>query len=252
MSELVSNDPVLLVGATSGLARSIARGLAVEGRPLILAARDVEEATLIGADLRVRYGINIAVQAFDALEFDSHGRFFEACLEAASGNLGGMVVCHGDLADGIEAQEDFSVSRRLIDVNYTSFVSILNIAAEYFEHRRSGYLCVLSSVAGDRGRSSNYVYGSTKAAVSTYLQGLRARMTRSGVQVITVKPGFIDTAMTWGLKAPGPVGKAEIVGRDVCRAIAKRRNVVYTPWIYRWVMLIVRLIPEPIFKRLKL
>ena len=243
---------VLMVGATGGLARAIASALAEQGNHLILAGRDLTETSAVACDLRVRYQTETDVQRFEALDTDSHEPFFQACVDGSQRGLDGIVVCHGYMAPQDEARHDFSQARRMIEVNFTSFVSILNLAANYFEQRKRGFICALSSVAGDRGRPSNYLYGSTKAALTAYLQGLRARMARSGVAVITVKPGFIDTAMTWGRAAAGPVGSPEQVGRDVCRAICKRRNVVYTPWFYRWIMTIIRWIPDPLFKRLDL
>ena len=151
----------------------------------------------------------------------------------------------------------------MIDVNFSAAVSVLNRFADYFElphpalsqgERVQRYICGISSVAGERGRQSNYIYGATKAAFTTYLAGLRNRLQRSGVAVITVKPGFVDTSMTWGRLNPDSplVAQPERVGRDIVRAIRKRKNVIYTPWFWAGIMLIIRLIPEPLFKRLRL
>jgi decaprenylphospho-beta-D-erythro-pentofuranosid-2-ulose 2-reductase len=133
-------------------------------------------------------------------------------------------------------------------------VSLGNRFAAHMVPLGRGYLCGVSSVAGDRGRQSNYLYGSTKAGFSTYLDGLRNRLYRSGVAVITVKPGFVDTSMTWGLLNPKSplVAAPERVARDIARAIRKRKNTVYTPWFWALVMLVIRLVPEPIFKRMSL
>jgi decaprenylphospho-beta-D-erythro-pentofuranosid-2-ulose 2-reductase len=143
-------------------------------------------------------------------------------------------------------------ARRVIDTNYTSAVSVLNLAADYLEQRRGGFICGLSSVAGDRGRQSNYLYGSSKAALSTYLQGLRNRLTRARVRVVTVKPGFVDTKMTFGLSGMFLVATPERVAKDISQAIRRGRSVVYTPWFWRPIMLVIRTIPEFIFKRMKL
>ena len=145
-----------------------------------------------------------------------------------------------------------ALNRLAIDTNFTSAASILGLAAGYFEKRRSGYLCVFSSVAGDRGRQSNYVYGSAKAGLTAYLQGLRARLFKSGVDVLTVKPGFVDTAMTWGLPGMFLVATPQRVAADVWRAVQRRRLTLYTPWFWRWVMLMIGSVPEQIFRRLKL
>jgi short-subunit dehydrogenase len=165
------------------------------------------------------------------------------------------------MADQQEAAHHWSLTRQMIDVNFSAAVSVLNRFAAYFENpalaqgeKVRRYICGISSVAGDRGRQSNFIYGATKAAFSTYLAGLRNRLHRSGVAVITVKPGFVDTSMTWGrLNAESPiVAQPERIGRDVARAIRKRKNVMYTPWFWAWIMPIIRLIPEPLFKRLRL
>jgi short-subunit dehydrogenase len=140
----------------------------------------------------------------------------------------------------------------MIDVNFTSAVSLLNYAANLLERRRRGWICALSSVAGDRGRQSNYLYGATKSALSAYLQGLRNRLTPSGVAVISVKPGCVDTSMTYGSdRLPFLVGP-EVVARDVVRAILRRGSVVYTPRLWWPVMTAIRLIPEALFRRMKL
>jgi short-subunit dehydrogenase len=142
----------------------------------------------------------------------------------------------------------------MIDVNYTSAVSLLGLAAAHFASKKTGCICAVSSVAGDRGRQSNFLYGSTKAALTAHLQGLRNRLFRAGVAVVTIKPGFVDTAMTWGLVNPASplVASPKRVARDMARAIERRANVVYSPWFWRWIMAIIRAIPEPLFKRMKL
>ena len=130
----------------------------------------------------------------------------------------------------------------------------MSLAAAHLARRGTGYLCALSSVAGDRGRQSNFLYGATKSALTTYLQGLRNRLARQGVAVITVKPGFVDTAMTWGLLKPGSplVASPDQVARAIEHAIRQQKNDVYTPWFWRWIMAIIKSIPEPIFKRMRL
>jgi decaprenylphospho-beta-D-erythro-pentofuranosid-2-ulose 2-reductase len=246
---------VLILGATSAIARAVAAQLAREGAALILAGRDVEELERSAADLRLRHGVEVAVERFDALGFDSHAAFFQSCVQRAeaweAGEFG-VMLCHGYLPDQRQAASDASIARRVIDTNYTSAVSVLNLAANHLEQRRGGFICGLSSVAGDRGRRSNYLYGSSKAALSTYLQGLRNRLSRAGVRVITVKPGFVDTRMTFGLPGMFLVAKPERVAKDICRAIRRGQSVLYTPWFWRPIMLIIRTIPEFIFKRMKL
>jgi decaprenylphospho-beta-D-erythro-pentofuranosid-2-ulose 2-reductase len=245
---------VLILGATSAIARAVAAELAREGAALILVGRDLEELERSAADLRLRHGVEAAAERFDALDFDSHEGFFQSCLRRVDADPGefGVVLCHGYLPDQRQAASDPSVARRTIVTNYTSAGAIRNLAADYLEQRRGGFICGLSSVAGDRGRQSNYLYASSKAALSTYLQGLRNRLSRAGVRVITVKPGFVDTKMTFGLSGMFLVATPERVAKDVCRAIRRGRSVVYTPWFWRPIMLVIRTIPEFIFKRMKL
>jgi short-subunit dehydrogenase len=158
------------------------------------------------------------------------------------------------MVEQILSEVDPEQAARTIDVNFKSYVSLLNAAAMHLRERGGGFLCALSSVAGDRGRQSNYTYGAAKAGLSAYLQGLRNRLAPHGVTVITVKPGFVDTAMTWGLLKAGSalVASPQRVARDIVNAIATRRDVLYTPWFWRWIMLVIRLIPERVFKRLRL
>jgi short-subunit dehydrogenase len=221
---------------------------------VILAARDAHELRLAAADLRIRHGVGVAARHFDALDFDSHPAFFDDCAAHSPGGLAGVVLCHGYMAEQQEAQRDPALARRMIDTNFTSAVSVLEHAAAHFERRGRGFICAISSVAGDRGRQSNYLYGSSKGALTVYLQGLRNRMSRCGVPVTTVKPGFVDTGMTWGLLEPGSplVATRERVARDVYRAAARGKDVLYTPWFWRGIMAVITSIPERVFKRMKL
>ncbi len=152
------------------------------------------------------------------------------------------------------AEQDFAQARQMIDVNFTSAVSILGCLADYFRGRRSGVIAAISSVAGDRGRQSNFIYGATKAGLTVYLAGLRNRLHPLGVHVLTIKPGFVATAMTVGRVNPNSplMATPERVAADIDRALRRRRDVLYTPWFWRWVMLIIRAVPERLFKRLKL
>ena len=174
---------VVILGATSAIARAIARRFAVEGYPIVLAARDVEEAELIAADLRVRHEAKASVLPFDAFDTASHVGFVDLCRQRLSGELGGVVLCFGHMEDQQAAQRDSAAARRILDGNFLGAVSILDHFANYFEARGRGFIAALSSVAGDRGRASNYYYGAAKAGLSTYLQGLRNRLYRSGVSV---------------------------------------------------------------------
>jgi short-subunit dehydrogenase len=246
------SDTILVLGAGSAMARAIANELAVTGHSLILAGRGTDDLEKTAADLRIRHEASVAVRHFEATDFEEHEGFFEDCVKTAGGELHGVVLCHGYMAVQAVAERDFGEAQRMIEVNYSSAVSVLEQAAAYLEAKKRGFVCAISSVAGDRGRQSNYLYGSTKAALNTYLQGLRHRLSKSGVNVLTVKPGFVDTRMTWGLPGLFLVASPDKVARDVCRAIRKRRNVTYTPWFWRGIMSIICAVPDFLFRRTKL
>lgn len=237
----------LIVGASTGIGRALARALARGGYDLVLAARSAEELERLARDLETRFGARAECRPFDARDLDAHEAFVG---EIVAGGLEGVALCHGDQSEQAEAERDFAKALRMIEVNYVSAVSLLERLAPHFEERRGGWIVALSSVAGDRGRRSNYLYGSTKAALSAYLEGLEARLAPAGVAVVTVKPGFVDTALTWG-RVPF-AASPDRVAADVVRAIERRRSVVYTPRFWAVVMMLLRAIPRPLFRRLPL
>lgn len=245
---------VLILGATSGIAEAICHELSKRGDRLILTGRNVEEMEKTAADLRVRHQTDPVVVQFDALDFDGHGEFIDQCFSAVDNKIDCTILCYGYLADQAETQTDWDKARRTVDVNFTSAVSILHLIAERFERIRSGQIAVISSVAGDCGRMSNYTYGASKAGVSAFVQGLRNRLHHANVPVLTVKPGFVDTPMVHGLVDPKSpiVASPQRVAKDIVRAIDKKRNVIYTPWLWWVILTIIKFIPECIFKRLKL
>ena len=241
---------VLILGANSAIARGIAIALARRGYALCLAGRDRDELQRIAADLHVRHAVPVSWTRFDAEDYRSHPGFYKQVRTGAE-DLCGVVLAFGYLGEPL-ATRVFPEAGRVIAVNFTGAVSILEQCAADFEQRRGGFIVGISSVAGDRGRQSNYVYGAAKAALSVFLQGLRNRLHRSGVRVLTVKPGFVDTAMTFGKPGVFLVASPWEVGERIVRALEGKRDVVYLPWFWRYIMLIIRMIPEPIFKRLSL
>lgn len=246
------SDTALIVGATSGIGTAFAHRLAGEGLDLVLAGRDRDELQRRAADLRIRYDIRVDIEVFEARAFESHSDFVSRC-EALSGEgLAGVALFHGEMPDPAPLAADPEAARRTIDINFSAAVSLLERLTPGFEARGRGWLCVVTSVAGDRGRPSNYLYGSTKAALSTYLEGLRARLGRSGTRVVDVRPGFVDTGLTWGLPGLFLVAAPQRVARDAWRGIERNRPVVYTPWFWRWIMMGIRWIPDRIFGRLDL
>lgn len=248
------SETYLILGATSGIARAVCRVLAERGCRLVLAARNTDELARTAGDLQARLQANVHTMPFDALDFAAHAEFVRQATQAFPGGLDGVVLCYGDLADQAVAQADFDVARRTIDVNFTSAVSVLERLAEYFAQRKSGVIAAISSVAGDRGRQSNYLYGAAKAGLSAYLQGLRNRLFPAGVHVLSIKPGFVATPMSDGRVNPNSplLATPERVARDIERALRRRRDVLYTPWFWRPIMAVIRALPEPLFKRLKL
>ena len=242
---------VLILGATSAIASALAREFAAHKFDLVLGGRDREELGALAGDLRLRYGVQAGILSFDALDTPTHASTLRSFLLEAGDALEGVVVCIGYLGDQARGQSDWEEARRTLETNFTGCVSALNILANHFESRRAGFICAISSVAGDRGRQSNYLYGAAKAGLSTYLQGLRNRLFPAHVKVITVKPGFVDTRMTYGRSGLLLVASPARVAKGIFRAIAKGKDVVYLPWFWRPIMLIVQSIPEAIFKRLR-
>ena len=240
---------VALLGATSSIARAMAAQLAARGVELILAGRDLGELESTARDLTLRYGGVARVMAFEALDFGSHEDFV-AALEAEG--IDGVVAVYGLMPDPLAARLEPVGIREMIDVNFASVVSLFERLASGFEARQSGFLCAIGSVAGDRGRASNYLYGSTKAALATYLDGLRVRLAKYGVSVVGVRPGFVDTPLTWGLPGVRGAASPERVARDVIRGIERNQRVVYTPALWRLIMFGVRAIPDPLFRRMSL
>ena len=244
------SESVLILGATSAIARATAAAFAARGDTLYLASRDLDELERIAADLRLRHGVEVRYGLFDAEATETHEAFFQTVIKEVP-DLSGVVLAFGYLGDQ-QAARDFNVGAKIIASNFTGAVSILSHCANYFEPLKRGFIIGISSVAGDRGRQSNYVYGAAKGALSLYLQGLRNRLFASGVRVITIKPGFVDTAMTFGLPGLFLVASPQSIGERIVRTLDKSADVVYLPWFWRYIMLIIQHIQEPVFKRLKL
>ena len=231
------------------LPKAIAKIFAEKGYGLVLAGRSTEQLDIIAKDLHIRHEVPVNVQAFDANDFASHPEFYESLNEKPL-----ITVCvFGYLGEQGIAQNDWKECEKIINTNYTGAVSILNIIAQDYEQKQEGCIVGISSVAGERGRQSNYVYGSAKAAFTAYLSGLRNRLFKKGVHVVTVKPGFVDTRMTAGLDLPKPItAQPGQVAKDVYNAVIKKKNVIYSLGLWRLIMFIIRSIPEPVFKRLNM
>jgi len=242
---------VVIIGATSAIAMETAKLYAAEGTRLFLAARDAAKLVHVAQDLKVRGAGSVDTLALDLTDGSRHQELCDAAT-AALGRLDIVLVAHGILGNQAAAEADYEKGKEIFDVNFLSVVSLLTPISAVMEKQHSGTIAVISSVAGDRGRQSNYYYGSAKAAKSTFLSGLRNRMFKHGVRVLTIKPGFVDTPMTAEFpKGPLFVGP-DVIARGIHRAIAKQKNVVYLPFFWWAIMAIIKAIPEPIFERLKL
>jgi short-subunit dehydrogenase len=243
---------VLVAGAGSALARALAEGLARRGHGLVLAARAADEAERTAADLSLRFGVPTAALGFDARDADATATLVPLAEKALPGGLSGVVVAFAAMPDQGEVERDPAAGLVLIDVNVRSTMALLEAAAALLATRPGSFLCAFSSVAGDRGRRKNYAYGATKAALSTAMEGLSARLAPVGVTVLCVKPGPADSPMTWGLMSSGSplVARPERVARDVLSALSRGRSVVYTPRYWRPVMAVLRALPSAVFRRL--
>jgi len=242
----------IIIGATSAISESVCRIWSVRGYKLFLVGRDEKKLATLRDDYSVRGASDVYTHVMDVNQFEAH----EACWNAAAeqmGRIDGIFIAHGTLPDQKACEASFSTTQLEINTNGMSVISLCTIAANEFEKAGKGDIAVISSVAGDRGRQSNYVYGAAKGLVSIYLQGLRNRLFKSGVHVTTIKPGFVDTPMTAEFDKGGPLwASADQVANGIVAAVDKRRNVVYLPWFWWGIMNIIKHIPEMIFKRLSL
>lgn len=243
----MSKKTVLLLGASSDVGKALATLYNSRGYNLILAGRN--ESDLNGQLSSLPLKENVSITLFDARDFDQHKAWFSNLPIKPD-----IAICvFGYLGDQNTAMNDWSEAHNIIDTNYTGAVSILNVIAQEFQKRNAGIIAGISSVGGDRGRQSNFIYGSAKAGFTAYLSGLRNRLFKDGVHVLTVKPGFINTKMTAGLNLPKPItASPKQVAEKIYNGIDKKKNVIYVLPIWFWIMLVIKSIPEFIFKRLKL
>jgi len=236
-------------GVTSRIGREVALRLAEAGYDVWVGARDGDEAERVAEDIQVRTTRAAVAGTFDARAVEAHPALVEA-IEAAVGPLRRVVLAFGDM--GEPERRDPAMLRRIVEVNYLGAASLAELTAEHMAASGGGVVAALGSVAGDRGRQSNYPYGSAKGALALYLQGLRNRVFPRGVHICTIKLGFVDTRMTWGLATKIPVATPEAASRAVVAAMDERRDEVYWPPFWRGVMGVIKAIPETGFKRMKL
>lgn len=239
------------MGATSAIAQAAGRRFAEAGDRLFLVGRDMKKLDIVADDLRVRGATQLRTLAADLNDCSRH----EDIIRNATQELGGLdtvLIAHGTLPDQQACEQSYEHAERELRTNFLSDVSLLTVIANQFERNRRGIIAVISSVAGDRGRQSNYVYGAAKGGLSIFLQGLRNRLHKAGVRVLTIKPGFVDTPMTRAFKKGALWSTPEVVGDGIYRAIARGRDVVYLPWFWRAIMAAIKATPERIFCRLSL
>lgn len=242
---------ILIVGATSAIAEATARLFAVRKDALYLVGRRQDALQAIADDLRVRGATMVGLEVMDATDLEAH----EPMLDRATRLLGGLdtvLIAYGTLGDQSACEASVELTIRELNGNGVSVVALLTAIAQRFAQARTGTIAVISSVAGDRGRQSNYVYGSAKALVTAFTSGLRQRLFKSGVSVITIKPGFVDTPMTAAFPK-GPLwAKADQVAAGIVRAVDRSATVVYLPGFWRCIMFVIRSIPEALFRKLSL
>ncbi len=242
---------IVIVGATSAIAEHCARLWAKEGHSLYLIGRNEERLQAVAVDLKIRGAEAAHTVLLDVNDFARH----EAVIDQAIKTLRGIdlaLIAHGTLGNQKACEQDFNAVLQELNTNAISIISLLTHLANRFEAQRHGTIAVISSVAGDRGRQSNYVYGTAKGAVSIFLQGLRQRLHKSGVHVLTVKPGFVDTPMTKDFKKGMLWARPEAIARRITKAVEAGREVVYTPGYWALIMKIIKVIPESLFKRMVL
>lgn len=239
---------IVLFGATSGIARAVAARLAAEGESLILIGRDPAALESMARDVENSSGVRPACMAWDVLDHAGHaGRFREL---AASHSFRGIFMAAGVLFPQEECDRDPEKTRLTFETNLTGPAIVLDLFAGHFRALGSGFISCVSSVAGERGRGKVLAYAASKAGLTAYLAGLRHRLAGAGVLVQTVKPGFVRTRMTEGMKSP-LMAEPERVAKDIVKALRRRREILYTPWIWKWIMRVIRSLPEPIFRRMR-
>lgn len=243
---------VLIIGATSSIAEAVARRYAAQGARLFLVARNQAKLQAVAADLSARGAKNVYPFEMDA---NDRGRI-PALLAAVGESLGKVdvaLIAHGTLPEQARTENDIDYAVAEFRTNAESVITCLAALGKMFAEQRAGVIAVIGSVAGDRGRSSNYLYGAAKAAIDTYASGLRAKLFKYNVHVLAIKPGFVATAMTAHLNLPARLTAApDDVAVDICSAIQKRKDTLYTPWFWKYIMFIIRYLPMAIFKRTSL
>jgi short-subunit dehydrogenase len=239
----------LIIGATSAIAQQTARLLSKRGAELFLVGRSVEKLETLCADLRVRGATKVFTLAVDLNRLEQHDRIVQEALQVL-GRFDHVLIAHGILGNQDEAQREFAHVEQIFLTNCISTLSLLTRLANRMINDGSGAIAVITSVAGDRGRQSNYVYGASKAAVGVFLQGLRSRLHPYGIRVIELRSGPVDTPMTQHMRKSWMFSRPETIAAGIVRAFDGRCDTIYLPWFWKWIMCGIRSLPERVFKRL--
>jgi decaprenylphospho-beta-D-erythro-pentofuranosid-2-ulose 2-reductase len=242
---------VLILGATSGIAQETSRCFAAEHAKLFLVARDEKKLKALTDDLKIRGAQAVETFCADLTDYSVQPLIISRAMTVWDG-LDAALIAHGTLIDQLSAENDPALLRQSIETNYCSIVALLTQLGTVFEAQRSGVLAVIGSVAGDRGRRSNYIYGSAKAGIATFVGGLRLRLAPAGVQVVLLKPGWVSTPMTAHLRQNFLFISAVLAGRRVYTRMLSPRAIVYIPWYWKWIMGIIRSLPESVLLKLNL
>jgi len=249
----MSNDKnkIVVFGATSAIARGALNYFAKDGYACCLIARDNAKLSATAEDLLVRGASSVVTISKDLSDYKNHASLFDE-IKKEFGAYEKALIAYGTLSDQKKCEASFEDTLKEFNVNFISVTSLLGAIANTLEAQGSGQVAVISSVAGDRGRQSNYIYGSAKGGLSIYLQGLRNRLSKNNVSVVTIKPGFVDSPMTKDFKKGLLWVSSNKIGKGIYSAMQKKREVVYLPWFWQGIMIIIKLIPETIFKKLSL
>lgn len=242
---------IVIFGANSAIAKATARLWAEQGHRLYLVGRDSGKLTALTQDLQVRSKEKVTSEVADLVDTSKHEQIIKKAKEAL-GKIDLVFLAHGTLGSQPDGEKSWKETLKILDSNFLSQASLLTQLANDFDHARHGHIAVITSVAGDRGRATNYIYGTAKGALSIFLSGLRNRLAAKNISVTDFRLGFVDTPMTTHYKK-GPIwAKPEVVAQGIVTAIEKKKDVVYLPWFWCWIMLIIRNIPEKIFKKMKI
>lgn len=242
---------ILILGATSAIAKHTTRLFAQDNASLYLVARNEDKLSAMQQDMLVRGATAVDYEILDLADDKLHADLIERATKKM-GNIDIVLIAYGTLGEQKQSEKNFQNTLNELQINCLSVISILTIIANQFEQQKSGSIAVISSPSGDRGRQSNYIYGTAKGALTIFLQGLRNRLAKSNVHVLTIKPGFVDTPMTKDFKKGFLWVNPEVISKGIYNAIKKKKEIVYLPFFWRFIMIIIKSIPEKIFKKLSL